>query len=113
MAARLRDGDSASEARPRGVGVHLIDHVSLDVGLRFVEIEDATFGLLLERPGFGRQMQFERRELEGVRSSCVQGFDNHLVFYAPCDSGIEIVRVLHGARDFETAFDELLDGDVQ
>jgi toxin ParE1/3/4 len=90
----------------------LVDHGSLDVDLRFLESAEATFGLLLERSGFGRQMQFERRELEGVRSYCVQGFDNHLVFYAPCDSGIEIVRVLHGARDFETAFDELLEGDV-
>jgi plasmid stabilization system protein ParE len=34
-----------------------------------------------------------------------------LVFYVPRDYGIEIVRVLHGARDLEAVFDELHDDD--
>ena len=29
----------------------------------------------------------------------VQGFEKHLVFYRPTEAGIEIVRVLHAARD--------------
>ncbi len=35
------------------------------------------------------------------------GFENHFVFYRPHESGIEVVRVLHGARDLES----ILDGD--
>jgi toxin ParE1/3/4 len=27
------------------------------------------------------------------------GFDSHLIFYRARESGIEIIRVLHGARD--------------
>jgi toxin ParE1/3/4 len=31
----------------------------------------------------------------------MSGFRNHLIFYRPIDDGIEIVRVLHGARDWQ------------
>jgi plasmid stabilization system protein ParE len=44
----------------------------------------------------------ERSELTGVRSFPVHGFESHLVFYRSMDrggAGIEILRVLHGARD--------------
>jgi toxin ParE1/3/4 len=27
---------------------------------------------------------------------------NHVIFYTPLPKGVEIVRVLHGARDLET-----------
>ena len=30
----------------------------------------------------------------------VPGFRSHLIFYRPLSSGVEIVRILHGARDW-------------
>jgi toxin ParE1/3/4 len=36
----------------------------------------------------------------------VRGFERHLVFYRERDDGIEIVRVLHGARDIPSVMDE-------
>ena len=29
---------------------------------------------------------------------------NHLVFYVPCDDGIAVARILHGARDYRQEF---------
>lgn len=29
----------------------------------------------------------------------VTGFENYLVYYRPLRDGIEIIRILHGARD--------------
>ena len=84
---------------------YLAEHGSLQVALRFLECAEATFEILVEHPGFGRQLQLTRPELEGLRSFRVQGFENHLVFYLPRESGIEVVRVLHGARDLEAIFD--------
>jgi len=52
-------------------------------------------------------LQFGRPELEGLRCFRIRGFENHFVFYRPHESGIEVVRVLHGARDLES----ILDGD--
>jgi plasmid stabilization system protein ParE len=28
------------------------------------------------------------------------GFEKHLVFYRPVDGGVEVIRVLHGHRDW-------------
>jgi toxin ParE1/3/4 len=36
----------------------------------------------------------------------VKGFPNYLVFYRPILRGIEVVRVLHGARDIAAQFTE-------
>jgi toxin ParE1/3/4 len=91
--------------------IYLVDHGSLQVALRFLECAEATFEILAEHPGFGRRRQFTRPELEGLRSFRVQGFENHLVFYLPRESGIEVVRVLHGARDLEAIFDGPEGGD--
>ena len=32
------------------------------------------------------------------------GFENFLIFYVPTKSGINIVRVLHGAQDLDRIF---------
>jgi toxin ParE1/3/4 len=85
--------------------IYLVDHGSLQVGLRFLECAEATFDTLVEYTGLGREVRFSRLELQGLRSFRVQGFENHLVFYLPRDFGIEVVRVLHGARDLEGIFD--------
>ncbi|MEC4819600.1 MAG: type II toxin-antitoxin system RelE/ParE family toxin [Scytonema sp. PMC 1069.18] len=45
----------------------------------------------------------ERAEiLEGLRSFPV---NNYIIFYRPIDNGIEVIRVLHGARDIESLFE--------
>jgi toxin ParE1/3/4 len=35
----------------------------------------------------------------------IDGFPNHLIFYRPIEGGIEIVRVLHGARDIDAVLE--------
>lgn len=61
--------------------------------------------MLAEHPGFGRQREFRRPELEGLRSYRVKDIDNYLVFYFPRESGVEVVRLLHGAQDVEALFE--------
>ena len=39
--------------------------------------------------------------LEGLRKWSVKGFEKHLIFYLSVDNYIEIVRILHAARDIE------------
>ena len=59
---------------------------------RFVVKLLAAMGRLGERPGIGRQ----RPELGPTIRSFVVG--NYLVFYRPAPVGVQILRVLHGAR---------------
>jgi toxin ParE1/3/4 len=35
-----------------------------------------------------------------------RGFDKHLIFYRETDEGLEIVRILHTARDINALFGE-------
>lgn len=48
--------------------------------------------------------------LEGMRRFRVKGFENFLVFYLPGREGIDVVRVLHGARDIVSIFADEEDG---
>lgn len=43
--------------------------------------------------------------LRGMRRSRVENFGDYLIFYRPVDRGIEVVRVIHGARDIEALFE--------
>jgi toxin ParE1/3/4 len=52
----------------------------------------------------GRRYGFTDPEFESVRVWHVRGFRNYLIFYRPIDNGVEVVRVLHGARDIEKEF---------
>lgn len=42
--------------------------------------------------------------LKGLRRVHVAGFETCLIFYLPANSGIDVVRVLHGARDIDNLF---------
>ena len=61
---------------------------------------DRKFHTLARRPGIGRA----RPELDKYLRSFVVG--QHVIFYLPRSNGIEVVRVLHGARDIETALED-------
>jgi toxin ParE1/3/4 len=64
---------------------------------RFLQAAEETFSRLAANPTIGRPRHFQRRP--GLRSWQVQGFEKYLVFYKALPDGIEIKRVLHGARD--------------
>ncbi len=53
-------------------------------------------------PALGVARRFENPRLEGLRMFSVLGFRRHLVFYRPTAAGVEVVRVLHGARDISS-----------
>ena len=59
---------------------------------------DEKFGLLATQPLMGRARD---ELLPGLRSFPV---GRYVVFYEPIDNGIDVVRVLHGARDVEEIF---------
>jgi toxin ParE1/3/4 len=62
----------------------------------FVAIIDEKFRVLAERPSIGRL----RNELvEGLR---IFPIGRYVIFYLAIPDGIEIVRVLHGARDVDS-----------
>jgi toxin ParE1/3/4 len=73
---------------------------------RFVRAVTDTQVLLAQSPGLGAPRDFGGVRLKGLRMHPVQGFRRWLVFYLERPGGIEILRVLHGARDLEALLGE-------
>jgi toxin ParE1/3/4 len=74
--------------------------------IRFLAAAEASFQLLAAMPELGELQRFGRTELADLRTWQVRGFENYLIFYRPVKQGIEVVRVLHAARDIDAVFDE-------
>lgn len=53
-------------------------------------------------PGIGSLREITNPAMTGVRSWPIRGFSGYLIFYRPTSDGIEVIRVLHGARDLDT-----------
>lgn len=91
--------------RPRALAdiAEIWDYIADDNEERadsFVVSLDGKFQTLAKNPRLGRQ----RDELaENLRS---WPFGRYVIFYVPLKDGVEIVRVLHGARDILPLFEE-------
>jgi toxin ParE1/3/4 len=68
-------------------------------------VEDAL-ALLLESPRAGSPREFLSPRAHGMRSWALHGFESYLSFYRVVEDDIEIVRLLHGARDLPHLVEE-------
>ncbi len=81
-----------------------IQRDSLEMAIRFLEAAQDTFALLSRTPELGGVFDLPNPHLSGMRVWRIKGFPSILVFYRPVAGGVEIIRVLHGARDFAVLF---------
>lgn len=86
---------------------YLAEH-SEDAARRFRREAQATFERLAGMPGMGARYAPNDPAHGELRYFPVSRFHNHLVFYRPSAEGIEVVRVLHGARDLGAVLSEEL-----
>ncbi|HUB23791.1 MAG TPA: type II toxin-antitoxin system RelE/ParE family toxin [Tepidisphaeraceae bacterium] len=71
---------------------------NLDAADKLLRRIDAKLVLYAENPRMGRQ----RDEIASDLRSFPVG--NYVIFYRPVSGGIEVARVLHGARDINRLF---------
>lgn len=84
------------------------DYIALDsesAALRFYSAAESSFRDLAKNPTMGVACQFRSPKGKGLRRWRIKGFENHLIFYRPFNDRIEIVRVLHGARNLKRMFE--------
>jgi toxin ParE1/3/4 len=74
--------------------------------LRFLDAFDQTAAALAAVPALGAPHESDHPRLRNVRVRAVKRFKNYLIFYQPIAGGIEVQRVLHGARNLPGALDE-------
>lgn len=62
---------------------------------------------LMDVPGVGRYWNSPDPRLDGMRFTTVRPFRNYLIFFRADSNGIEVFRVIHGARALEPLIDEI------
>ena len=83
---------------------YLANEGSVKIAERFLDAIDEITQSLASLPQMGAPCRFSDSRLLCVRRVPVTGFKKWLVFYQTSGDGIEVIRVLHGARDFATIF---------
>ena len=84
---------------------YLVEQAGLDVALRLLDATQEAFQALVQMPEMGVRRDFRNPALEGLRMWPIKGFQHYLVFYRPTDKGIDVIRVLHTARDIGSLLD--------
>ena len=74
---------------------------------KFLASAEATFLRPAARPGIGARFKLENPLVGELRSlPLASRFKKYLVFYRPVAGGVEIARILHGARDIPSVLAE-------
>ena len=81
---------------------YLEENGGVETAQRFLDATQSTFEALARMPKLGALCAFRKPALRRLRRWPVKGFDNWLVFYRPRRNGVEIVHLIHGARDIES-----------
>jgi toxin ParE1/3/4 len=79
---------------------NFIANDSFEKADQFLQKIDTQLKMLGSNPGMGRKRD---SLVPNLRSFPV---GNYLIFYRPINQGIEIIRVLHGARDIQSIFED-------
>jgi toxin ParE1/3/4 len=83
----------------REIGLRIAEE-NPDAADRFLTSAKESFDLLTRHPRIGRLRSFSAA---GVRSWVIPDFQNYLIFYLPTGAEVQILAVLHGARDLASA----------
>jgi plasmid stabilization system protein ParE len=78
---------------------------------RFLVIAEQCFERIAAMPGMGRKWESRHPKLQNIRVFPMPGkYRSYLIFYrVASDKTVEILTVLHGARDIGTLLEEIID----
>ena len=78
---------------------YLREHVSLQLADRFFMAVERTTKQIRSYPNAGNAVRARRSDVSSLRWWSVAEFPRYLIYYVPGTDFVDIVRVLHGARD--------------
>ena len=79
---------------------------NLTAALRFYDRVQETYDRLAVWPHIGSRRMARNPALAGLRSYPIRGYRDYIVFYLTAGDTVEILHVIHGARDIPTLLDE-------
>jgi toxin ParE1/3/4 len=97
-------GEIRLRARARQDLIEIFQRYAREAGVKvarqFRVQADAAFARLASMPGMGTRYEADHPAFGELRFfPLASRFKSYLVFYRPIPDGIEVARVLHGARD--------------
>ena len=78
---------------------------SEESAMRLLQTAEESFLDLAAMPEMGVSTSFGDSGDRNLRRWRIRGFENFLIFYRPTEGGIEVIRVLHSAREIERIFE--------
>jgi toxin ParE1/3/4 len=81
---------------------YLEEEAGLETAERFLDQLIASFEALSLLPKMGALCGFRKSKTRRLRRWRVKDFENWLIFYQAKRNGVEIIHVMHGARDIES-----------
>lgn len=80
---------------------YLEEVAGLETAEHFLNQLMSSFQVLANMPKIGALCGFRKPSTRLLRRWQVKGFENWLIFYKVTRYGVDIVHVIHGARDIE------------
>lgn len=77
-----------------------LSHDSENAAVRFTHAVDETLLRIGLFPMAGWAVNSDLPELTGVKAVAVRGFPRYLIFFLVKHDHVEVVRIMHGARDY-------------
>ena len=74
---------------------------SVETAIRFLDAVKESIQQIVTTPGIGGRYEGPSKSKAELRVWRVEGFRKHLIFYRIRVDSIEVVRVVHGARDLD------------
>jgi toxin ParE1/3/4 len=87
--------------------IEIADHIAqdnLEAAERFMQAVEESYGFLADFPESGEPWETPNPKYSKTRFWQVRGFPNHLIFFRPIRDGIEVLQVIHAARDLQALF---------
>ena len=84
--------------------VYLGEASGLELAYRYVRAVEETCSQLAAYPQSGAPYESGIERLSGLRRVPVKGFGSYAIFYLAGAGVVDVVRVLHAARDIESIF---------
>jgi plasmid stabilization system protein ParE len=95
----------------RQTATYLLECRGEDSAIRFLEAAETSFDRLAQMPAIGKSCQLGHPRLKDVRQWRVKAFKDYLIFYRITDFRIEVLRVVNGAMDLQSIFDQMVTED--
>ncbi len=89
---------------PSSRPLHILERTALALQFDFWKHPQRSFRQIADTPGVGAPRAYNNPALVGLRMMPVPGFPQYGIYSLTTPETVEILRIVHRSRDFDTLF---------